>query len=207
MKRMRLGKGLDMKLYNIKIIKLVVFGAFIMTNLLFVSCEKHKDEEIAFDQSRSEEWDNVFLDASKIFKVGEIKKIVFENPYNANQCILIQGGTSIEESDAIYNEYIDNGIPAIVAEKLVREDLGEWTNLYFLKDNVFINSIKVIHVDSEDRIYYTKVGEQIVFSIRLPPQFVERIKNDPTFFNHPEIGQDYLTNSSRSKPIEIINIE
>ena len=194
-------KELNMKLFNIKVMGLMFLGIF-----LLVSCERHKDEKIAVDYSCSEKWDKIFRDASKVFKVGEVKEITFENPYNANRCVLIRGGSSFVSPDEIYNEYLEKQIPELIAEKLVREDMGEGVNLFFVKNDAVISSVKLISVDSEESIYCQKIGEQITFSIQIPSQIYEWMK-DPNFFNNPEIGQDYLTNPSRPKPIEIIAIE
>ena len=196
-----------MRLSSINLFRFIVLGFYLILVFFVSSCEKHKDEKIPFDALNSEKWNKAFIDTRKTFQLEEVKKIVFENPCDANQCILIRGGSYLEGPDVVYNKYIKKQIPSKVAKKLIRENMGERTNLFFLKDDIIISSIKLISVDSDDRIYYGKIEEQITFSIQLPPELSEHINNDPNFFEHPEIGQDYLTNPNRLKPIEIIKIE
>lgn len=172
-----------------------------------LSCEKRKEEKVACDKIHLEEWDNVFVEASKCFEIGEIKKVVLENPCDANQCVVIRGGSDLAGTDFIYNEYLENQIPEAVAKKLVHENIGEGVALFFLNDNTIISSIKLVHISSKDYISFKKIGERITFSIRLPPQLTEKIKNDPNFLDIPEFGQDYLTNPNRPKPIEIMKME
>jgi hypothetical protein len=205
-KRMQMSKRLNMKPTKVRIVKLIIFKTIFAAALLISSCAKQKEERISVDQYLSGKWDSAFLDASRVFQIGEIKKVVFENPYAAEQCLIVSGGSSVEEMDVVRKSYVDYGIPALVAEKLMGENMGEGVRVFFLKDDVVLNSIHLMSIRSCNSIYYKEIGKQVTFSIQLVPQLTEWAK-DPTFFKQPEIGQDYFTNPDHPKPVEIIKVE
>lgn len=181
-------------------------GVCLVGIIVISSCEKHIDPTVPADRSNSEEWDRVFVDASRVFQIGEVKTLVFENPYDANRCVLIKGGTTLDSADIIYEKLRNKQIPETAAKQLSRQARGEGTDLFFLKDDTIVGSIRLWSVLPQDEIYYIDVGKQVTFSIQLVPQLAEWI-NDPAFLKKPEIGKDYLTNPERPKPIEILGVE
>ena len=195
-----------MKRFSI-ILTVTVIGTILFSIMVISFVKNDKCEKIPYDHVNSKKLDQLFIDASKVFEINETKEIVFDNPCDADCCVLALGGSSFVSPEEVYEEYLKKQIPDSVIKQLMQQNYGEGANLYFLKDDTIISSIKLFGTSSKDEIYYTKIGKKITFSIQLDHRFTEQMINDPNYFKHPERGQDYLTNPKHRELIEIVEIK